>query len=175
MSLRRIGAAIICLLIGTGIWLLAPWAPFSHLRQEDVARVDALFGTYPPVTLTQADQQTLVTLLGQVRLTRLPDYPPSAGRGTERFLLHMADGSELTVQASDPAFFVNNRGYLSASFDRAAQDALLQIGALNHAYIDPIRAAGTPRIRQIGRGRHFAGPCRFFAYRKYFAPLSKRG
>ena len=106
--------------------------------------VDALFGTYSPYPLTREDQQTLVTLLRQVRLTRLPDYPPSAGRGTERFLLHMADGSELTVQASDPAFFVNNRGYLSASFDRAAQDALLQIRALNGTYIDPIRAAGAP-------------------------------
>ena len=144
MSLRRIGVAVACLLIGTGIWLLAPWAPFSHLRQEDVARVDALFGTYPPVTLTQADQQTLVTLLGQVRLTRLPDFPASAGRGTERFVLHMADGSEITVQASDPAFFLDGRGYLSACFVSAAQDALLQIRALNHAYIDPIRAAGTP-------------------------------
>lgn len=116
-----------------------PHKAFPALKAEDVIAVDVTFDTYPPYPMTEADRTSLVALLQKIEVTRETDeYRDYDGITTQMFVLHLADGTEMTVAASPPFLIVDGRGY------RCEDGSAAEIQAIYNTYVSSIQAESEP-------------------------------
>lgn len=112
---------------------------FSDIESEDVLSISAIFGTYPEYALYENDQEKLLSYLQQVEVGEIvSDDVEYVGVIEKMFVLHMVDGTNISISASNPLFIVDGTRYKSTS------GMCKDISDMYDSYINRIRAESKP-------------------------------
>lgn len=107
---------VLCAVGGFLLWKFWGVPSFSDIKQEDVDHVIIALGLNKEYPLDMDDQVRLVDCLRQVKCYRtLLDYREYNGFRSQMFVLHMVNGTQLSISACSPFFIVNGVSYGSNS------------------------------------------------------------
>lgn len=127
------------------IFAIQPKTLFANLQSEDVAYIEVTYGGYPPYQLAEEDQSRLINHLRQVKVLKTEhEWMEYEGAISRMFLLHMTNGSQISVSASSPLFIVDGTTYQCDDYDTCHA-----ISQIYFSYADTIRAESEPVYEKL--------------------------
>ena len=140
-------ASVVVVTLATGMLLIFypgdRQRPFSELRSSDVFSADAVFGAYPPYSLSDDDRTELISLLGNIEISARKTTDPTRYQGAEeQFVLYMRDGTVANVSFCRPLFIVDGTAYRCDNYD-----GFDEVSQIYRTYVERIRAETSPEIQ----------------------------